>query len=100
MSAPLDPFEIDDEWFVLDLVGYQVLPGETTQGGLRETILATIAALHLNDADYRLARSEYAEEYLKENGIPLDYLERRAPFVARELRRQNRLRPTDQVPPA
>ena len=40
------------------------------------------------------AREEYAEEYWREN-VTLDYVTRCAPFVANELRRQNRLRAGD-----
>lgn len=31
--------------------------------------------------------------------LPLNYLERRAPFIARELRRHGKLHPADQLPP-
>ncbi|MCY1059720.1 hypothetical protein [Nannocystis sp. SCPEA4] len=90
VKSPLDPFEIEDGWFELELVGYQVLPGAGTHGQLRAAILATIEALHLNDADYRDARATYAEEYLQQH-ISGDFLRRHAPFVARELQRQGRV---------
>lgn len=99
VKSPLDPFEVEDGWFELELVGYQVLPGAGVQEPLRTQIQATINdILHLNDPDHCLARSEYAEEYLKPKGISLDFLERHAPFVARELRRQGKLHPADQPP--
>jgi len=43
---------------------------------------------------WRKSLEEYAEDYWSEY-VTLDYLTRRAPFVANELRRQNRLRPGD-----
>ena len=98
VKSPLDPFEIGDDWFELELVGYQLLPGASVQEPLRTKILATIFDLDLNHPDHCLARSEYAEDYL-EHGLSFGRLERRAPFVARELRRQGKLHLTDQVPP-
>lgn len=93
--APLDPFEIKDEWFALELVGYQVLPGEFVTGSLWDQVDETInKILHLNDLDFRLARGEYADDYLA-GAIRYDHLERHAPFVARELRRQGKLLPAD-----
>jgi 5-methylcytosine-specific restriction endonuclease McrA len=93
LAQPLDPFEIEDGWFELDLVGYQVIPGACTTDPLRTLIRATIeSVLKLNSACFRRQRSKYAEAYLT-GQISLEYLERRAPFVARELRRQGKLRP-------
>lgn len=97
-GRPLDPFEIEDGWFELELVGYQVVPGAATAEPLRAAIRATIEdVLRLNSARLRRQRSEYAESYLADD-ISLAYLERRAPFVARELRRQGKLRPADLAP--
>jgi len=87
----LDPFELEDDWFALELVEFQVIP----RGGLPdETLTAvrdTIARLGLSEPPYCDARAEYAREYWAGH-IDLDYLEWHAPFVARELRRQGRLR--------
>jgi hypothetical protein len=99
VKSPLDPFEIEDGWFELELVDYQVIPGAGVQEPLRTQVRATIHDLHLNDPNQCLARADYADEYLARH-TTLDYLERRAPFVARELRRQNKLHPADTVPPA
>lgn len=100
VNTPLDPFKIEDHWFELELVGYQVVPGARTVNPLRSTIDATInIILKLNNKNFCIQRSKYAAAY-RDKGITLDYLERRAPFVARELRRQNKLHPADQVPPA
>ncbi len=99
VNKPLDPFKIEDHWFELDLVGYQVVPGNRTVDPLRSIIDETInIILNLNNRRFRNQRSTYALEY-QAHHITLDYLERRAPFVARELRRQNKLHPADTVPP-
>ena len=59
-----------------------------------DTLAGTIERLRLNDGECCGARDEYAEEYWREC-IPFDYMRRRAPFVANELRRQDRLREAD-----
>ena len=89
-TTVLDPFDIEDGWFVLELVEFQVLPGGGLDEVVAEAVHATIDRLRLNDDECRGAREEYAVAYWYE-GLPLDYLKRHAPFVARELRRQDRL---------
>ena len=92
----LDPFDIQDDWFALELVTYQVVPGPGAPGASVMQVEETIEILRLNDIECCTAREEYVEAYFDEHaGIPLSYLERRAPFVARELRRQRRLRDGD-----
>ena len=88
----LDPFEIGEGWFALELVGFQVLPGDGLADEVTGAVANTIERLRLNDPACCEARAEYAEDYWNE-GIRLDYLERHAPFVARELRRQHLLSP-------
>lgn len=96
-AKPLDPFEIADNWFELELVGYQVIPGTDTHDPLRALIRTTIEnILKLNSTCFRRQRSKYAEAYLT-GQISFEYIERRAPFVARELRRQNKLRPASRT---
>lgn len=90
----LDPFEIQDGWFALELVGFQVVPGESLDASIRERVVATIETLNLNDRECCGLREEYASEY-QAGHISLGYLRRRAPFVARELERQGRLNERD-----
>ena len=90
----LDPFEVEDEWFVLELVAFQVRPADGLADPIAVAVEDTIKRLRLNDDECCGAREEYAEEYW--NGcVTFDHLRRHAPFVASELRRQNRLRATD-----
>ena len=93
-ASVLDPFEVEDGWFVLELVAFQVLPADGLAGPTAAAVKDTIKRLRLNDEECCGAREEYAEEYWSEN-VTLDYVTRRAPFVANELRRQNRLRKPD-----
>jgi hypothetical protein len=90
----LDPFEVQHGWFELDLTGFQVRPADDLNQATRQRVLDTIHRLKLNDADCRGLREEYATNYW-ERHIDLDYLSKRAPFVAMELRRQGKLRDGD-----
>ena len=85
----LDPFEVEDGWFALELVAFQVLPADGLPDPTATAVDDTIRRLRLNDEECCGAREEYAEEYWREN-VTFDYVKRRAPFVASELCRQNR----------
>ena len=93
-ASVLDPFDVEDGWFVLELVAFQVLPADGLANPTASAVTDTIERLRLNDEECCGAREEYAEEYWRES-VSLDYVARRAPFVAYELRRQNRLRAPD-----
>ena len=83
----LDPFEIDDGWFRLELVGYQVIPAPDLPADIHEKVEATIERLKLNDYECLKLREEYAEEFYR-GDISQAGLHRRAPFLAREIERQ------------
>lgn len=94
LDLVLDPFAIDDGLFALELVEFQITAGASAVADLRGKVDDTIRVLGLNHVECCAARREYVEGYDDgpgRGGIDLPYLERRAPFVARELRRQNRL---------
>ncbi len=86
----LDPFEIEPGWFELELVAFQVKPGQKTDAQAKKRILETIEIMGLNDRECRKLREDYALLYWNRD-ISLAFLERRAPFVALELKRQGRL---------
>lgn len=90
----LDPFTIRPGLFALELVEFQVIEGPNARGRLAKQVESTIRTLGLNMRDCREARREYVENYELgpgNGGIDLPYLERRAPFIAAELRRLKRL---------
>jgi len=91
----LDPFGIEEDWFALELVAFQVVPGEGLPPDAAGAVCETIERLGLNDHICCEARTEYAQDYWEEH-MSLDQLVRRAPFVARELKRQGRLRQDDE----
>ena len=90
----LDPFDIGEGWFALELVEFQVLPGDGLSDEVTREVANTIERLRLNDHEFCKARAKYAEDY-RNRKILFDYLKRHAPFVARELQRQCRLLPED-----
>ena len=94
VASVLDPFEIEDGWFALELVAFQVIPGDGLPDDTEMLVRDTIRQLRLNDVVCCDARGEYAQEY-QAGHISLDYVMRHAPFVGRELRRLGRLRPGD-----
>lgn len=85
----LDPFEIDDDWFQIELVGYQVIPRTDLDPAIKTCVQATIDRLKLNDRDCLTVREDYATDYFQ-GDISLGYLRRRAPLLAREVERQGR----------
>ncbi|WP_228557367.1 hypothetical protein [Myxococcus sp. AB025B] len=98
----LDPFLVEDGWFVLNLGTFKVepAPGLPTETATR--VQATIDRLGLTSREYRNMCRRYFDDYWNppdpRRPIPLWFLEREAPFLARELRRQNRIRPEDTTP--
>jgi len=86
----IDPFEVKDGWFELEFLTFEVLPCPTLPPALVSRIDNTIAEFDLNCLECRNLREQYVQDYF--DGVPLWHLERRSPFIARELRRQGRLR--------
>ncbi|HEX7602420.1 MAG TPA: hypothetical protein VF316_12480 [Polyangiaceae bacterium] len=87
----LDPFVLADGTFELDLVTGKISPSPHLGSDAKLLAQATIDRLHLDDPECRGLRSTYFTDYL-EHHISPQYLERRCPFVWREVRRQNAFR--------
>jgi hypothetical protein len=88
----LDPFEIVDGWFQLELVGFQVKPATELKDPIRAQVRKTIDRLGLDE--FRHWRARDAENYWR-GEVSLNVLIEESPFVARELRRQGRLNAAD-----
>ncbi len=84
----LDPFDIENGWFVLELSFLQVLPNPSLEPELRIRVQETIDRLGLQTQECREARAEYFDDYIKGH-IDFGYLKRKCPFVAQEVVRQN-----------
>lgn len=86
----LDPFEVRDGWFALDLSTLEVVPGEGLSEELRQRVQATIDRLDLNDSEFVLARGAYFDSF-RDNDLTFRHLQRHFPFLARELVRQGQV---------
>lgn len=85
----LDPFEIEDGWFILSFPSLLVRASPDLEDELRERVEKTRDILGLNDEATCLRnRARYLEDYCH-NRLPFDVLLRDAPFLAKELQRQN-----------
>ncbi len=99
----LDPFLIQDGWFVLNVGTFEVAPAAELDDAMRAKVQTTIDRLKLNEPTFCLARAEYHDRYhglagpvgnRPQEPLPLCWLEEECPFVAAELKRQARLRPS------
>lgn len=89
-----DPFhDVDHGLFALDCVTLKAIPGPNA-GSRQQAVTQTIKRLGLDGHDYAEALGDYYHPYL-EGDISLAHLEKRAPFLAQELRRQGKLLPKD-----
>jgi hypothetical protein len=94
-ELPYDPFTLPDDLVALELVTLRVVPGPAAAGAAREVVETMLnETLGLNERPFRKLREGYVNDYLT-GGMPLWVLERDAPFVAYELRRQGRLLQAD-----
>lgn len=100
----LDPFEVGEGWFALDLVSFKTIVGPLCPQERLDAARATITRLGLDRSEVAETRRRAANVYLSPPSgkppVPLWFLEQNEPFVARELRRQGHLRPEDAPPTA
>lgn len=90
----LDPFSIDDDWFHLDIPACLMRPNPALEKPIRAQVSGTINTLRLNqDDNYVQERCNILIEYAQ-GDITLGFLERRYPFLAKEVARQQ-LGPND-----
>jgi hypothetical protein len=92
---PYDPFTLPDDLVALELVTLRVVPGAAAAGPDEHVVKTMLnETLGLNERPFRKLREGYVNDYLT-GGMPLWMLERDAPFLAYELRRQGYLLPGD-----
>ena len=97
----LDPFDVANGWFVLDIGTFEVRASTELDEIQRKQVEATIARLKLNEPTFRKAREDYHDRYhglgqpvgnRPVEALPLQWLTEECPYVAHELQRQGRLR--------
>lgn len=86
----LDPFEIENGWFVIDFPSLLVKPGQGLQADVRDKVLRSINRVKLNDASTCLKeRFTYVNDFCELGRPFFDLVIRRdAPFLAAEILRQ------------
>ena len=88
----LDPFQLDNGVFSIDFPSLQVRPSDDLFDQLEFRAWRTIERLKLNDETCILGRRAYVEPYCT-GDITLQHLFREAPFIHREIIRQNLVAP-------
>lgn len=86
----LDPFEVGNGWFRLELVSGRIYPSPDLPAALHEQVTASIKRLGLDDPGNRELRARHFQNYF-EKGYPEDYLRSYSPFVWSEAKRQGLL---------
>jgi hypothetical protein len=85
----LDLFTLQDGWFHLGFPSLIVVPNPALPDADKTRVRATIARLKLNDDPTCLkARQVWLREYCQ-GTFPFSHLQKKAPFIARELARQD-----------
>ena len=84
----LDPFEVQQGWFEVDLPSLQLRLTNAVPPELRERAEFTLKRLPLRD-DERVIRQRRAWLEMYEQGTPLDVIAQKAPLIAQAIRRQN-----------
>ncbi len=84
----LDPFQIQDGWFEMQFTSLLVKPGKQLNEEKREQVKKTIKCLKLNESTCIRGRMAWLVPYLQKE-YPFSHLEKRAPFLAYELQRQD-----------
>lgn len=80
----LDPFTIGENWFDLDFTTFGIRPNPALNNIDKEAVRNTIKRLKLDNLDYREAREVWFNAF-RDN---IAELEKYAPFVAYEMKRQ------------
>ena len=86
----LDPFEIEDFWFQLELVSGHIHPNPALELTTLAQVQATIDRLNLDDAGWQELRARHYSDYIQGH-YTADFLRMRSPFVHAEAQRQGLL---------
>lgn len=85
----LDPFSLGEGWFVLDFPSCLVRPGDGLTPEQRQQVETTIDALRLNSDDSLVQDRCDVMVMFARGEVALPFLQKRYPFLAAEVIRQN-----------
>jgi len=84
----LDPFKLKPGWFLMDFPSLKVKPNPELSNKDADAVRNTVSVLKLNtDPRYKEHCQDYVMEYCN-GGIAFCHLEKKAPFISFELKRQ------------
>ncbi len=84
----IDPFELQPDCFILEFPSLLIKPNPNLEDSIKEKVKTTIKRLKLNDDESVVeSRQEWLMHYCKQE-YPFSFLEKKAPFIAYELKRQ------------
>lgn len=84
----IDPFNVRDGWFTLDMPSCLIKPGHNIAKNIQDAVKATIDVLGLNSDDRLVDERCGLLVSLADGEITLEYLDRHCPFLSAEVRRQ------------
>ncbi len=88
----VDPFKLQSGWFILDFHSFLIKPNPALSSVQKDKLWETIKYLKLNDdEDLVIERQTWYLNYLNKE-ISFEHLKKKAPFIALEAERQNRVR--------
>ena len=88
LTTIIDPFLVEDGWFHIEIPACLLKPNRDLDIDLRNQISNTINSLRLNQDDhYVQERCNILMDYAR-GDVSLNFLERRYPFLAKEIERQ------------
>ena len=86
----LDPFEVEDGWFRLEMVSGRLYPNPDLEPETLKAVKATVTRLKLDDQGCREVRARHFSDYIQ-GMYTAEFLQRRSPFVWYEANRQGLL---------
>jgi hypothetical protein len=90
----LDPFDIQDDWFEIQLPSLQLVLTAKVPKSHLERAKFTLQQLQLQDGDWIIEEREYYYNAFLRGDLTLTQLERDAPLIAQAIRQQQQLRLT------
>ncbi|WP_419165376.1 hypothetical protein [Candidatus Palauibacter sp.] len=86
-EAVVDPFDVCEGWFVLDVPSCLVFPADNLEPQTYAEVSSSIGLLRLNSNELAEERSRWLVA-LAEGRLSLDYVRKQYPFLALEVERQ------------
>ncbi len=87
-DAVLDPFEVEDNWFEIQLPSLELRLTDAVPTHIREKAEFTLRRLHLRDDERVIRQRQQWYQLYLDGDITLSGLAKKAPLIARAIRKQ------------